>query len=247
MRVLILFLGSIFLLTSCSTEQKEKELPSYFCNENLEKYFAGNDSLPIININPNDSFNTLKRITDSLENLDDYLATYSFNTLITPDSSFKPILFRISIAPYLAPAFVPLKKIYDFNKRNLLIINVVGENLYQLDTNRGNGIFLKKYIKEFVINNGKNPYLSDNPTIGIVSLSISKNLPFEHYIQALKTIIDGYRDILDTVSKEKYNKPYCSLSFKESIIISKIVPFKFLIGYEHVENQYIKPTLFVDL
>ena len=83
-----------------------------------------------------------------------------------------------------------------FNERNLfkVLINsqdqmlVEGEPMDNVDQLRG-------MVKEFVLNNGRDPESSENPDKAIVSLKTDRGTSYDKYIQVYDELKGGYYDI----------------------------------------------------
>lgn len=232
MRILILLITSSVLLISCLTKQKEKELPSYFCNENLERYFAGNDSLPIININPNDSFGVIRESVDSLYKLIDINETtplFNFNVLI--DSGHKTISLKGMLFDY-----DPFEKRYPYFGKRIVFeirLNIAGQLLIEGELGD------TQTVKEFLFKN-LNTYRKDLK-YAITSLQWDKGVKPEFYNNTIKAIIDGYIDVLKFISQNNYKKPLCELNISEFDSLSKSIPFKLSLGYHETIPSYLIP------
>jgi hypothetical protein len=243
MRVLILFLGSIFLLISCLTEPKKKELPDYFECENLERYFAGNDSLPVININPNDSFGVIRKSVDSLYQNQKYPPRFRFS--INLATLFSKTFIQTSFFDYYPDGFEAL--IGCGNKRNVLEVLLTSKNkllvegeLFEIDT-------LENIVFGFINNYGKDPNYSDNPSIALITLQKDTTVSSKLYYKIVKAIVNGYSNVLDYESNRRYKKTFCKLNTAESDTISEIIPFNFYIEYPETNPYYLNPYLPSDL
>jgi hypothetical protein len=235
MRILTPLILFITFLASCST--KEKELPSYFCNENLERYFAGNDSLPTININPNDSFGVIRKSVDSLYKNLDYPPNFRFPINLT-DSS-KTIFIQTRFFNYYPDGFDALTGCG--NMRNVLEVLLTSKNQLLIEGELFEVDSLQSFVFKFITNYGKDPNYSDHPSIATISLQKDTTVNSNTYFRIIKSVIDGYNATSNYESKRKYRKLFCELNTAESSIISEIIPFNFYIEYPETNPYYLNP------
>ena len=101
---------------------------------------------------------------------------------------------------------------------------------------------VSEFVSNFITNNGRYPYYSDSPYLAVISLQKDTSINSTFYNKTIKSIIEGYSKALDIESKSKYNKSFCKLSQKESIIISQMIPFNFYLEYP--ETSLLLPLSF---
>lgn len=240
MRILFLFITPIILFVSCSP--KEKELHSYFCNENLERYFAGNDSLPIININPNDSFSTIRDTVLSLLDFQ-YPSDDPYPEFIFPfktDSSSKPIYIKNSFMYYF---FSCTSDMPELNWRNVLEIVLNSKGQLLIEGELKDVKYVRELVYKFIINNGENVNYSDTSIIATIIFQRDSIVDAKQFNSTIKGIIDGYTDALNYESKRKFNKAFCDLTKAESNTIIDIIPFNFHLEYPETNPFYLSPPL----
>lgn len=238
MRILTPLILFITFLASCST--KEKELPSYFCNENLERYFAGNDSLPIININPNDSFGVIRKSVDSLYKLIDInevTPTFKFNVLL--DSGYKPLTLKGIFFDYdpfdqLYPCF-GIRLVFEIR------LNSIGQLL--IEGELGDTQTVRHFIFKNIMNYGKNPNYASNPQYAVTSFQWDIGIEPKYYKSTLKSIIGGYKDVLLHLSYKNFQKPLCELNANEFDSLSESIPFRLSLGYPETDYPILVDTL----
>lgn len=237
MKGVIIVIVSVLFISSCSTQTKEKELPNYFCNENLERYFAGNDRLPIININPNDSFGVIRKSVDSISNSHKGY-DISFKSTFNIDSNSKPITLKTFIRNYHldrkdAPSFMNKRSVFEIR------LNSVGQMLIEAEL--GDTQTLRKLLYQNILNYGKDPNYSDHPKYVVISLQWDKAVKQEYYNNTLKAIIDTYIDALNPISIASYGKPLCELTVNETRSLSQSIPFKLFLNFPETIPRYLIP------
>lgn len=240
MRILIVF---TILLTSCSTqtEQKEKELPSYFCNENLEKYFAGNDSLATIELN--NDFRVTKKSLDSINSdLYDFFGT-PINIPIQLGKNSTHFLLKVIPSTFIKNIN---KKALSFNKRNLLFIESVSNESYLID-GKAYKSNLRKHIFDFITNYGRDVDLSDNPEVAFINFHLNDNVTPKFFAKTANIIIESYVNVLNETSNSKFNKSFCELNEKQSEIITNIIPYRFTISYLEDDMSFGEPSSFTKM
>lgn len=114
----------------------------------------------------------------------------------------------------------------DFNKRNVLEIRVNSANFLLVEGERMDISELKDFTKKFITNNGKNPNLSDNPQIAVISLQNDRGTEYDIYVQIQDRLRSAYREVRDQFSQEKYGLNYKQLNEDEQDIINAIIPQK---------------------
>lgn len=237
MRIVILLVTLASLLASCTS--KEKELPSYFCNQNLERYFAGNDSLPVININPNDSFVVIRKSVDSLYYIAKKNSGYpSFRVSIEIDSLYKTVFIETNFLGYYPDGDGPM---YCGNTRNILDIKLKNKNLITIEEDSCSINTLRSIVLEHITNYGKNAYLSDNPNVAVINLLWDNKVSKSFYHTIIKEIIDSYIVALEKESHIYFGKKLCKLDSNQLGILKINIPFLFTIGYPETQPYYLQP------
>jgi len=86
--------------------------------------------------------------------------------------------------------------IAEVHDRNVFNISINSQDKLLIEnTPRENIAELKSEIKEFVLNRGRRPDLSDSPQKAVVSLKTSRNTSYSVYILVLDEIIGSYNEI----------------------------------------------------
>lgn len=70
---------------------------------------------------------------------------------------------------------------------------------------------LKAATKRFILNNGKNPNLSDDPKVAVVSLKNDRGTSYNAYIQVQNELTAAYNEIRDKAAISKFGKNYKKL------------------------------------
>ncbi len=82
------------------------------------------------------------------------------------------------------------------NERNLFKIRINSNDQLLVENEvRNNTIGLQQEIKSFILNEGKQPHLSDNPKDAIISLKTNRGTSYRSFIKVLDEIKGAYYDI----------------------------------------------------
>lgn len=196
---------TILLSLSCDKTVEKKELPSYFCRPELETFFGGADSLPVITFSPSDSFGSIK--SSLLKHFDSNSLFVSIRIPISIDNSKKIVFLKTE---YQNPfAHIP---IVCYTRHNILRIYLDNNSITINDENKIPHDSLRKLIAADILNYGRNMYLSDNPNKMVVILKWDIQIKKEIFNLALKSIIDGYIEALNIASSRYFNKHLCSIT-----------------------------------
>ncbi len=79
------------------------------------------------------------------------------------------------------------------NSRNQLLVE---EELFDIDELRG-------FAKEFIMNNGRDPELSDSPQQAIISFKGDVGTSYDMYIQVYNELRGAYNELRDDLTKQK--------------------------------------------
>ncbi len=124
-----------------------------------------------------------------------------------------------------------------FNQRNIFKVLINAQDRLLVEDEPLEDVnALKDMVKEFVLNNGRNPELSDSPEDAIVSVKTSRGTSYEIYIQVLDQLEGAYNEMYgeragltaeewrtldrsEPRNKELYNK--ARLNFPKQISIAE--------------------------
>lgn len=230
------FLLAILVFLSCSL--KEKESTSYFQCKNLEKYFAGIDTLPVILFNITDSSDYLKKTIDSLSKatID---VIIKFRVRIDVDSLSRPVFLQ----SYSFNKYSPENSIPYLEKRNVLEIRQNSADMLLIEGELGDTQYLKKQVVKFITNFGKDKMYSDNPRSNTISFQWDKGTSQKAFNLTLKAIIESYTEILKKASFKQKKKKYCELTVPERDSLNTEYPFRIHLGFPQVQSNYPPPPL----
>lgn len=83
---------------------------------------------------------------------------------------------------------------------------------------------LKDATIEFITNNGKKDNLSDKPEKAIVSLRNHRLTSYEAYVSVQDQLTAAYNEVRNTVSNQKFGKPYDELDKEQAKEVRKEYP-----------------------
>lgn len=84
----------------------------------------------------------------------------------------------------------------EVHDRNLFKIQINSENKYLVNGSvRPDLTGVKAEVMAFVMNNGRDPGLSDNPEKAVVSIKTNRGTDYGYFIAALDEVKDGYYEI----------------------------------------------------
>lgn len=127
-----------------------------------------------------------------------FLVATSFNT----DSG---------IGLVLPPPSKPNQPPPEINERNLLNILVNAQGLVSIDGTLTPMNQVENKVRAFITNRGQDPNMSDSPTAAVISIKTARETTYSIYIDMLDKVIGAYKDVRNTVSIQKYGKPFSAL------------------------------------
>lgn len=114
----------------------------------------------------------------------------------------------------------------DINRRNVLIVLVNAQDYLLVNGNYEKVSNLRKRIKEFVDNRGRNPELSLNPQKAIVSLQNDRGTSYNMYIQVQNESKAAYRELREEFAMKKFGKSFDKLSDEQAKVVRDEYPLK---------------------
>ena len=115
-------------------------------------------------------------------------------------------------------------------ERNMLKILVNAEGLVLMDEQPTAISEVKKKVKEFVDNHGKDPNLSVSPDKAIVSIKTQRQTPYSIYIDMLDEVMGAYEELRNLEAQQKFGKTYDQLSEADQKIVGDVYPKKISIA-----------------
>lgn len=144
------------------------------------------------------------------------LIFFLVTTTIQSDSGL-----RVFLPVYVETPPEPVKK----NKRNVFSVQINGNNaLLVRGTPFPNVLDLKDKLKEFIMNNGKDPNSSSAPDKAIVSLLNDNGTSYETYVVVYDQLKGAYNELWDEAAKTKYGLIYENLTKEERALIRQKIP-----------------------
>jgi len=118
------------------------------------------------------------------------------------------------------------KSTVPINERNLFKVLVNSNNIILVEEKEFiNHDQLKSQLKTFILNNGKDPTLSDNPEKAIVSLKVNRGTNYEVFISMLDalqgTYYEIYGDRMGITSKEFRNLDLSNPKIKSKYLAAR--------------------------
>ncbi|WMX14350.1 MULTISPECIES: biopolymer transporter ExbD [unclassified Aureispira] len=146
------------------------------------------------------------------------LIFFLVTTTIQTDSGLSVLL-----PPYVEEPPPPEKK----NKRNVFAVQINANNQLLV---RGRPLPLsdikeiKVRLKEFIMNNGKDPNASDSPKLAVVSLLNDNGTSYEAYVGVYDQLKAAYNELWEESAQRKYGRSYEDLDRKERKSIRDEIP-----------------------
>jgi len=96
-------------------------------------------------------------------------------------------------------------------KRNLMdiLVNAQGQVLINNKPTPMNQI--KKKVKNFINNKGKNPHLSVSPKKAVVSIKTARQTIYNTYISMFDQVVGAYKELRNAASQARFGKNYDAL------------------------------------
>lgn len=146
------------------------------------------------------------------------LIFFLVTTTIQTDSGLSVLL-----PPYVEEPPPPEKK----NKRNVFAVQINANNQLLV---RGRPLPLseigqiKDKLKEFIMNNGKDPNASDSPKLSVVSLLNDNGTSYEAYVGVYDQLKAAYNELWEESAQRQYGRSYEDLDRKERKGIRAEIP-----------------------
>ncbi len=208
-----LFIGVILLLLfSCKQTVDKQELPSYFCRPELETFFGGPDTLPVVTFSPNNSFEGITKLLTVY--FDTINPVINYRVILKMDSSHRAIFIKAKqINPNLYRDLGCVFNTFEtrINSENELLIE--GE-ISQVDEVK---IRYKNYLKEL--------YAYKKSYRFSINLIWDKSASCDTIFKTLQHIVHGYTEHINEFAQTKFKKPLSSLSRTEIEELLILFPF----------------------
>jgi len=130
----------------------------------------------------------------------------------------------------LPPAPDPNQEPPPVKERNMLKILVNAQGMILLEEEPVSIDQVKQKVKEFVVNNGRDPNLSDNPDKAIVSIKTDRQTPYRVYINMLDEVMGAYRELRNERALAETGTPYEQLGEENQKAINEALPKKISIA-----------------
>ena len=146
------------------------------------------------------------------------LIFFLVTTTIQTDSGL-----RVLLPPYVEVPPPPEKK----NKRNVFAVQINGNNQLLV---RGRPVDLanikeiRKQLKTFIMNNGKDPNASDSPKLAVVSLLNDNGTSYEAYVGVYNQLKAAYSELWEESSQSQFGRSYEDLNRDERKAIRADIP-----------------------
>lgn len=228
-----IFIGAILLLLfSCKQTVEKQELPSYFCRPELETFFGGSDTLPVVTFSPSDSFESIK--PSFLRHFDSISEDISIRVPISIDSLKKTVYVKTTFEnPFV------IKPVGCYSRSNILRIHLDNDSITINNENKIPYDSLKKLITADILNYGRNIYLSGSPNKMIVILRWDMKIKAAVFNLALKSIIDGHIKALNITSVKYFNKHLCSITKDDFNKLVSSFRFNLILAFPEIPGEYL--------
>lgn len=107
---------------------------------------------------------------------------------------------------------------------NLMNIMISKEGLLLINEQPANPQEVKKLVKRFVNNRGRNPELSESPDNAIISIKTVRETPYDVYTEVLDQIMMAYEELRNQASLDRYGANFAELSDDQQNEIQEIYP-----------------------
>jgi hypothetical protein len=220
----IITLSVVVLFFSCQQTPPTQEAKSYFCSPQLETFFSGSDSLPVIEFSHTDTFAIIKKRL--LQFIDTTQTDYDFNTY------FK---IKLKLDSFLVYTKVCIKHLFPqmecFPKPNSVDIRINSLGQYLIDGEYVDTSTIREMVIKNITNWGKDFYYSDSPLKAVTIIVWDYHTPEIDFNNAFKAIISGYTEVLNQASLTRYKKGFCSLTTTQADSIIVGYNFRLQLGY----------------
>jgi hypothetical protein len=231
----IFILLFIYLSNSCLQKQSQ-EAKNQYCANQLELITAS-DSLPLIPIQVNTSYDSVLVILEKLEkgnNIDDCNRLVYFGMPFALDNDSIKLRVHISRQCYglgLSSSRAPSIKI---------LLNAKGNRLVEEEPTN-NDQYITEILRNHYFNNGVDPSLPDYPRDTFVRLEWDSEVPSDSLQRTIKAIVDGYFQVSEEFSIRVYEKKVCKMTEQEKLRSKKEFPLNLEMGFYN--SPIIPPIL----
>lgn len=190
----------VSLLVAC--QPKPQGPSSYFCRPELEEFFAGPDSLPVIEFKHTDSFEVIeKQLIEKTDWEKESVVMYRI-----------PVNYN-SYKSYLRVVKTNFNNgIICFSKNNIITIVLDSSDKYLIENKTGSDSTISNIVRDAVLNHGRDVDLPSDPSKTSVWLHYDKKSSEKSFYGALKSIVDGYIMAVDNRSFHRYGKSICEVN-----------------------------------
>ncbi len=226
------------VLVACRQSLVKEEPKSYFCSPQLEAFFSGDDSLPVIEFKYSDSFalirERLARLIDTTTTSQDYFVFFKIK--FTIDRGKSPIYLKVFIRnpfPVYLPAYCGFKNRLDIR------INSIGQ--YLVEAEYQDTANVKAMVIKHITNYGKEPEYSDSPLKANTRIIWDYQTHERYFNDVIKTILSAYTQALEQAAQNTYNKDFYQLTVPQTD--SLLVNYDFKLQLDYGELKYQKFAL----
>ncbi len=111
-------------------------------------------------------------------------------------------------------------------KRNVLEININGQDQMLIEGNLAKDSEVKNIAMKFITNNGKDPNSSDNPQKAVVQIKHSRETTYKKYISVYNELLAAYNELRNKYSKRKFGKSFDDLTEDQQKEVKDYYPQK---------------------
>ncbi len=227
---------AIISIVACKQTRQKEEPKSYFCSPQLEAFFSGADSLPVIEFEYDDSLSLIKerlaRLIDTTTTTQDYFVFFKIKYTI--DRGKSPIYLKVFIRnPF--PAFLP--PYCGFKNRLDIRINSIGQYLVEAEYQDTSNV--KAMVIKHIKNYGKEPEYSDSPLKANTRIIWDYQTHETNFNYIIKTILSAYTQVLEQAAQTTYNKDFCQLTATQTDSLLVNYDFKLQLDYRELEYPEI--------
>ncbi len=99
----------------------------------------------------------------------------------------------------------------ELDSRNILDIYINEKGNITVNQDRASLSSLSRLVREFIINNGHSPELSESPRDAIIAIRTDTRAPYESYSRMIGKVIEVYDELRDQAAVQLFNQPFQSL------------------------------------
>lgn len=233
MQKLYFFLALTLVIVSCKQDTQQEEPKSYFCSPQLEAFFSGADSLPVIEFKHTDTVTVFLEKLYKVIDTPCYYANFRIPFILDSNKTALPLKVSVSNLPFPSPIICgrindEVRVYLDNDDKYLVIIDSV---VY------GDTSLIRKTAAKHLKNNGVDPHYSVSPKKAVFVISWSRKISRKKFDAAIKAIINGYTEVINDASFKKFNKEFCLLTPIEGGEIISQYNFNLKLRYRELEYQ----------